>query len=228
MNKNQDNEIRHSRNVLHEKEKYEQKEFNNKEKIMQNYITFYWNRKKKEQMKKSKYLHNKEKFGEKMNKLEEIERKKEKSRENLIKKLKKIEDNQIRIQKDNMKKFKILKDKRDKFFQICKENKKNLDKLIVDEKDNILEYQENILSRPNLIEQRYNLKKEVATEKVILHQMTFEKNLKPFYKKLEEIKSNSIIKKSLSQRRKIFKNLKRAEAEAKKKEEEEKLLNKML
>ena len=55
--------------------------------------------------------------------------------------------------------------------------------------------------------------------------MKFEKNLKPFYKALERIKSESIFKKSKEQRRKIFRDLKRAEAEAKKREEEERLLN---
>ena len=75
------------------------------------------------------------------------------------------------------------------------------------------------------MDKRFKLKKDNATEKTLYNQLTFEKNLKPFYKKLDEIKSESIIKKSLEQRRKIYRGIKRAEAEAKRKEEEERLLN---
>ena len=57
--------------------------------------------------------------------------------------------------------------------------------------------------------------------------MNFEKNLKIFYKKLEVLKSENIMRMSLDDRRKIFLRLKKKEAEKKKKEEEDKLLNMM-
>ena len=107
----------------------------------------------------------------------------------------------------------------------CQENKKNLEKLLSEEKDDILEYQSIVLSRKQEIDKKYILKKENFTEKTLYKYLSFEKNLKPFYKKLYEIKSDSIIKKSLEQRKKIYKGIKRAEAEAKRKEEEERMLN---
>jgi hypothetical protein len=51
--------------------------------------------------------------------------------------------------------------------------------------------------------------------------------LKNYYKKLEIIKSENVMRLSLDNRRKIFQKLKRKEAEKKKKEEEDKLLNLM-
>ena len=57
--------------------------------------------------------------------------------------------------------------------------------------------------------------------------MNFEKNVKNFYKKLEYIKSENVLRLSVDDRRKIFTKLKKKVAEKKKKEEEEKLLNMM-
>ena len=50
-----------------------------------------------------------------------------------------------------------------------------------------------------------------------------EKNLSDFYKRMNLLKNQSIYKKSPEERYKIYKNLKREEAERKKKELEEKL-----
>ena len=72
-----------------------------------------------------------------------------------------------------------------------------------------------------------NLKKTVVLENTINDQMNFEKNLKIFYKKLEVLKSENIMRMSLDDRRKIFLRLKKKEAEKKKKEEEDILLNMM-
>ncbi len=56
-----------------------------------------------------------------------------------------------------------------------------------------------------------------------MRQMYIEKNLGMFYKKMDELKSQSVLKKSPEQRLKIYKDLKRKEAEKRKKELEEKL-----
>ena len=107
----------------------------------------------------------------------------------------------------------------------CNENKESLRRIMSEEKEDILEYQAIMLSKNTQMDKKYRLQKDNCTEKTLYHQLTFEKNLKPFYKKLDEIKSESIIKKSMDQRRKIYRGIKRAEAEAKRKEEEERLLN---
>jgi hypothetical protein len=71
-----------------------------------------------------------------------------------------------------------------------------------------------------------DLKRVNASEKIILTQMTFEKNILPFKKRMNEIKSNNVMKKSSEEQFAIYKEVKRQEAERKKKELEDKLLDK--
>ena len=71
-----------------------------------------------------------------------------------------------------------------------------------------------------------DLKRVNASEKIILNQMTFEKNILPFKKRMNEIKSNNVMKKSSEEQFAIYKEVKRQEAERKKKELEDKLLDK--
>ena len=157
--------------------------------------------------------------------MEEIEKKTEKNRKNLIKKLKAIEANQKELKEIDRQKYENIKIKREKYMKTCNENKESLRRIMSEEKEDILEYQAIMLSKNTQMDKKYRLQKDNFTEKTLYHQLTFEKNLKPFYKKLDEIKSESIIKKSMDQRRKIYRGIKRAEAEAKRKEEEERLLN---
>ena len=225
VNKIKEQEIRHNKNIIMEKEKFEKKEKENQEKIMQKYVTFYWGRKGREEKKKYKFINLNEKYDEKYNRLEEIEKAREKKKKILIKKLITIETNQKDFLEKEKQKYESIKEKRNIYFNTCRNNKRNLDKNFTEEVKEIISYQKCVLSRQKEKDKKNKLKKENVMEKTIYNQMLFEKNLKPFYKTLERIKSESILKKSKEQRKKIFRDLKRAEAEAKKREEEERLLN---
>ena len=61
------------------------------------------------------------------------------------------------------------------------------------------------------------------SEKTVVAQMTLEKNLYLFHKKMNQIKNSSILKKSPEERLTMYKEKKRKEAEKKKKEMEEKM-----
>ena len=78
MNKIKEQEIRHNKNIILEQEKFEKKENDNKDKIMKKYITFYWNRKGREEKKKNNFVHFNEKYDERYVRLEEIEKAHEK------------------------------------------------------------------------------------------------------------------------------------------------------
>ncbi len=67
------------------------------------------------------------------------------------------------------------------------------------------------------------MKRISAGERRVLSQMTMEKNLSDFYKRMNVLKDQSIYKKSPEDRYKMYRNLKREEAERKKKELEEKM-----
>ena len=225
MNKIKEQEIRHNKNIILEKEKFEKKENDNKDKIMKKYVTFYWNRKGREENKKNKFVHFNEKYEEKFNRLEELEKAEEKKKKNLMKKLLTIETNQKEYIEKEKQKYENIKEKRYQYFIMCRNNKQNINKYFTEETKGIISYQHFVLSRQKQSEEKNKLKKENVMEKTIYNQLKFEKNLKPFYKTLDRIKSESIIKKSKEQRKKIFRDLKRAEAEARKREEEERLLN---
>ena len=68
------------------------------------------------------------------------------------------------------------------------------------------------LSRDNL----FLVKRNNASQKTLNEQMTLEKNLTLFNKKMNALKSQSIYKKTLQERYKIFKEIKKKEAERKK------------
>lgn len=225
MNKSKEKEIRHNKNVITEREKYDKKLNENQEKMMKKYVTFYWNRKYREEKKKNKFLHFNEKYEEKFNKLEELEKQEENKKKKLVKKLLKIESNQKEYLEKEKYKYENLKKQRLKYYNKCRNLRNDLNRNLTEEANDIIDYQNCVLSRQKDKEESIKLKKEVIQGKTINRQMEFEKNLKTFYKTLYRIKSESIIKKSKEQKRKIFRDLKRAEAEARRREEEERLLN---
>ena len=192
---------------------------------MKKYVTFYWNRKYREEKKKNKFLHFNEKYEEKFNKLEELEKQEENKKKKLVKKLLKIESNQKEYLEKEKYKYENLKKQRLKYYNKCRNLRNDLNRNLTEEANDIIDYQNCVLSRQKDKEESIKLKKEVIQGKTINRQMEFEKNLKTFYNTLYRIKSESIIKKSKEQKRKIFRDLKRAEAEARRREEEERLLN---
>ena len=149
----------------------------------------------------------------------------EDKKKKLINKLLKIETNQKEFLYKEKLKYEKNKKKRLKYFKTCRNIKNDLDRNLTEDANEILDYQNFVLSKQKVKDEQIKLKKVNIQGKTILHQMEFEKNLKTFYKQLYRIKSESVIKKNKEQKRKIYRDLKRAEYEAKKREEEERLLN---
>ena len=77
----------------------------------------------------------------------------------------------------------------------------------------------------NKREKSNELKRISAGERRVLGQMTMEKNLSDFYRRMNVLKDQSIYKKSEEERYKMYRTLKREEAERRKKELEEKMEN---
>jgi hypothetical protein len=116
------------------------------------------------------------------------------------------------------------KEKRREYYELCQENKIENAKMLQERNEAILEAENMFLSRGANKDNVTDLKRINAGEKIVLAQMTLEKNLQAFKKKMNEIKSNNVMKKSPEQQLAIFKEVKRQEAEKKKKELEDKLL----
>ena len=221
----QQSELRHSKNVMEENKRLNQKALRNEEKIFKKYMTFYFYRKGREKQLKLKNTQTYHKFDEKAEKLEEMEKKYEMKTKEFVQKLNDIEKRKREILKHKNDKIKMFNKKRHEYYSSCVDKRKNMLKELSDIRADILDYQTCVLQRNTDKIKLVNLKKMQSNEKTLNDQLNFEKNLKPFYKKLEIIKSDCVMRKSVDDRRKIYILKKKKEAELKKEEEEKKLLN---
>ena len=164
---------------------------------------------------------------EKNERMEEIERLNKERENNLIKKMQKKMAIKEKYDKLRKEKFSLDKARREEKMKKCRKQKKEINEDLSDRRLDIIEYQLDLLQRGNKKEKTNELKRINAGEKRVISQMTMEKSLADFYKRMNELKDQSIYKKSEKERFKIYKNLKREEAERKKKELEEKLEKQM-
>ena len=223
----QNSEERHLKNMENVEKKLEEKDNLNKDKIFKTYMNFYFSRKDREKQIRLKTSENNHKTMLKAEKLEELERKEEEKTKDLLKKLKTIESRKKEILKHKNDKLMSFNERRQEYKKDSNYKKQSLLKEFNEARVDILDYQSALLQKSANKNNIITLKKLQVNEKTINEQMNFEKNIKNFYKKLELIKSENVMRLPLDERRKIFLKLKRKEAEKKRKEEEEKLLNMM-
>ena len=195
----------------------------NEEKEFKKYISFYWLKKAQEKALKAKTKEKTNKLKEKTERIEELEKENEKKGKNLIAKIHRRE--QIKEKYDKEKKDKLMEEKkaREEKMKRCNTQKVELLKELNERRLDILDLQYELLNRGKKRDKMFEVKRNNAGEKTVTKQMTMEKNLSDFYRRMNHLKEQSIYKKTPEQRYKIYKDLKRAEAERKKKELEEKL-----
>ena len=120
-------------------------------------------------------------------------------------------------------KMEEAKQKRKEFYELCQQNKRDLIQDQCDRREEILEDQNVFFNRGLNKDNVTNLKRINANERTVIAQLTLEKNLYIFNKKMNQIKNSSILKKSPQQRLAMYKEKKRQEEEKRKKELEEKM-----
>ena len=160
---------------------------------------------------------------EKNERIEELERLNKEKENRLLKKIQKREAIKEKYDKEKKQRFLMEKEKREEKVLNCQEQKEEIKKEQNERRLDILDYQLDLLKRVNKREKSNELKRISAGERRVLGQMTMEKNLSDFYRRMNLLKDQSIYKKTEEERYKMYKNLKREEAERKKKELEEKL-----
>jgi hypothetical protein len=223
VKKNLDSDKRHLKNIKTLTEYNNKIKKENEDKAKKKYIASYWQRKERDNYFKQKKIDNYNKELEKKDKLEEIDRKNEKQRKEIIKKInnmmKKKEEH------DNERREFFRKDRQRRLNKIEKV-KDNLKSIQEDEENfrmNVLDYQNQILQRALSRDHIIRLKKTNANEKTLIDQLNEEKNIPKFNKKMFKIKENSVLTLSSEQKYEVWKELKRKEAERKRKELEDKL-----
>ena len=162
---------------------------------------------------------------EKAERLLELEKQNEKKRNDILNKIKTMDSKKEIFEKNRYERILENKKLREQRFASCLKNKKEI---LVEENErrkDILFYQSIMLGRSLSRDNIFRKKRLNASEKTVNEQMTLEKNLTLFNRKMNMLKSQSIFKKTMEERYKIFKELKKKEAERKKELEEKMKLN---
>lgn len=221
--KNLETEKRHENNVIKLNIENEKLAKETEEKEFKKYIAFYWLRKAQEKALRQKTKEKNTKLKEKTERIEELEKENEKKGKDLLAKIRKREAIKQKYDKDRKDKLKEEIKAREEKMRRCNTQKIELMREQNDRRLDILDYQYELINRVKKKENINEMKRINAGERTVINQMTLEKNLSDFYRRMNHLKEQSIYKKTLEQRYKIYKDLKRAEAERKKKELEEKL-----
>ena len=219
-----DEEIRHENNLL--KLNIENKKISkeNEKKYFKKYVSFYWQRKKKENELKKRKKEIIDKLSEKNEKIFLLEKMNEIKRKDILKKIQTWDLRKKEGEKIKSKKFLDSKKKRELRLKSC-EQKRN--EFLLEESErrrDILDYQSETFIRSLSRDNIFLMKRNNAHEKTSQDQIILEKNLMSFNKQMNRLKSQSMLKKSFKEKLKIFRELKRKEEEQKKKEMEDKLV----
>jgi hypothetical protein len=223
--KNKESEKRHEKNVIEVKKENRKLEKATQEKEFQKYITYYFLKKGQNQNVSKKKKEQNNKLQEKADKLEEIEKQNEEKRKNLVRKMQKMDKKREEYIK--LKEEKIIEDKirRDEKTRNLRNKLNEMDKEEGERRKDVLDYQAELLIRSK--NKTYmNLKKNRSEHNSITNQIALQNNMSIFNKKLNYLKSQSVTKKPIEEKVKMYKEMKRKEAERKKREKEEELLYK--
>ena len=223
--KNKDSEIRHEKNVIEVNKENRKLAKETEEKEFKKYITYYFLKKGQRQSLSKKKKERSNKLQEKAEKLEELDRKNEERRKQIMKKMQKMDKKRDEFLK--LKEEKILEDKmkRDARTKNVKQRLNEMENEEYERRKDVLAYQTELMNRSMKMTHLNNLKR-MSGENSISNQIAIQKNLTAFNRKLNFLKSQSVTKKTQEEKMKIFKELKRQEAERKKKEKEDEMYNK--
>jgi hypothetical protein len=223
--KNKESELRHEKNVIEVNKENKKLAKETEEKEFQKYITYYFLKKGQRQdlSKKKKERHNK--LQEKAEKLEELDRKNEERRKQIMKKMQTMDKKRDEYMK--LKEEKILEDKirRDEKTKNVRLRLNEMEMEEYERRKDVLAYQTELMNRSMKMTHLNNLKR-INAENNISNQIAIQKNLTAFNRKLNFLKSQSVTKKTNEEKMKIFRELKRQEAERKRKEKEDEMFNK--
>ena len=223
--KNLESEKRHEKNVIKVKKENRKLEKATEEREFQKYITYYFLKKTQNQKLSKKKKEQNSKLQEKADKLEEIERINEEKRKELMRKMNKMDKKREEYMKLKEEKLIEEKEKRDEKTRNLRNRLCEMDKEEGEKRRDVLEYQTDSVAR-SMNRTNLAIKKNNSGYNSIANQIALSQNMTLFNKKLNALKSQSITKKPLEQKIKIYKEVKRKEAERLKREKEDEIYNK--
>lgn len=173
---------------------------------------------KKQKNRKAKSIN---KLKEKEERLEELQEENNKRRKDILKKQESINQKKELYELRKAADTEKSKERRKEYINKLMENKEILKADRERDREDILENQIFLLAKAINKDNVIDLKRINAHEMTIVQQMTLERSLSQFNFRLNKLKSNSVLTKSAEERFQMYKEMKRKEAERKKKEEED-------
>ena len=227
--RNKASEKRHEDNLVEVQKKKEELEKETEEREFNKYITYYFLKKGQSQALSKLKKKQDNKLQEKAERLDEIERKNDERREGLVNKMKTMDKRREAFKKKKLQK--VIEDK------IQREEKMNNIKKTLEEMDikneekmyKLLDKQtEHMYKSLNMNQTNMTLRTITQEENSITNQILLKESESIFKKKLNDLKSQSIQRKSPEDKLKLYRQLKRQEAEDAKRKKEEEMFNKGL
>ena len=175
------------------------------------------------QKRKEKSIIIKNKLAEKQERLKELEIKHDKERKMIMKKMEIMQMKKMALDKakeENLLKIKTIRDNK---FEKTKVNKSMIELKEKERRENILYDEEEKFDRALSKENKYNYLKLFSRYQTIGYQKEKDRKMKNFIKQRNILQSQSIIKKNAKQRRQIYIDKLRREAEERRKEEEKRM-----
>lgn len=221
--KNKNSEIRHEKNVIEVNKENQRLAQETEEKEFKKYITYYFLKKGQAQSLSKKKKDRGNKLQEKAEKLEELDRKNEERRKQIMRKMQKMDKKREEFMKSKEERILEEKMKRDTKTKNVHSRLIEMEQEEYERRKDVLAYQTELMNRSMKMTQLNRLKK---VENSISNQIAIQNNLTAFNRKLNILKSQSVTKKTPEEKMKIYKELKRQEAERKKREKEDEMFNK--
>ena len=165
----------------------------------------------------------KDKLKEKQEKLKELEKKNNHERKLLIKKLEKMQLKKNELDKQKEEKLNKIKTIRDGKFIHVRTNKSAIEEKYKKRRDNILFEEEERFDRALNRETKNDSIKSNSRTRTLGQQKYRDEKLKLFLKEMNNLKNQSIMRKNDRQKRQMYLNKLRREAEERKREEEKRL-----
>ena len=165
----------------------------------------------------------KDKLKEKQEKLKELEKKNNHERKLLIKKLEKMQLKKNELDKQKEEKLNKIKTIRDGKFIHVRTNKSAIEEKYKKRRDNILFEEEERFDRALNRETKNDSIKSNSRTRTLGQQKYRDEKMKLFLKEMNNLKNQSIMRKNDRQKRQMYLNKLRREAEERKREEEKRL-----
>lgn len=227
--KNKIAEKRHEDNLIEVQKRNEELEKATEEREFNKYITYYFLKKGQSQSLSQKKKKQNNKLQEKAERLEEIERLNDERRDKLVKKMKTMDKRREAFWKNKELKLNDDKIRREENMNRIKKNLKEIDSQKEIDNYQLLDRQTELMYRSiSMNKPNMTLRTITQEDNSITNQILLKNSESIFLKKLNDLKSSSITKKSHEDKIKLFKEIKRKEAEDAKRKKEEELFNKGL